>query len=133
MSNNQSDERDIRSKRMTALVGAYNLTVKWDHTFRGDIFTKLDQKKAVLVVEEYIDQWKALKERNKITGRIQRPKIAGLMAAAIMQHQPVREHYRGDFDGLDSTNSWYNEDLALFHGIATCAEGYADKQIIGLL
>lgn len=129
---NPTDE-DIRSKRMEALAGAYELTLKWDRAHRGDVFTALDKKKVALAVEEYIDQWKTIKERDKIPHRIQRPKIAGLMASAIMHHKPLRDHYRGDFEGLDSVNSWYNEDLALFHGVATCAEDCSPEQIQSLL
>jgi hypothetical protein len=121
-----SDE-EIRSKRMTTLLGAYELMKVFKEVAEN---TAIGEKNSSLTVEEYITEWKNLKERDKIVGKIQRHKIAGLMAAAIVRNRPLQDIFPDD---CSLTNSRDNEKFAVYHGLAICAEGCSEDRIKSLV
>lgn len=85
-------------------------------------------------VEFYLDDYVILRQRYRVdkTHRLQRPKVAGLMAAALLRFRPIipYEGYQGDvFENEDDV--YINEIFALFHGIDICSE--ADEGAIKTL
>ncbi len=103
---------------------------KYPHVFGN---TKLNQELAARAVEEYITQWEVLKKRDNIKGRIQRHKIAGLMAAAIVNQRPIVNYHRDDFEGLSFGLAAHNEKFAVYHGVVICAEGCPNEKFAILL
>lgn len=76
------------------------------------------------VVEYYLQDRLALVNRDNIRGRIQRHKIAGLMAACILRVKPIQLR---DNTGKSARVSRDNEVFAVLHGLAICSEGQTDK------
>jgi hypothetical protein len=121
------DENHIRQKRLETLAGAYELMVeKWGTPYQ----TKLHDPFVAATVEQYLRDRKALKLRDKIPCKIQRYKVAGLMASAIISNRPIQVLAPSHPQGL--SNSFDNEYFAVIHGLAICAEGYEDKAIYRL-
>lgn len=128
----------IRKMRIATLIGVWEMTaaekqqVHLTQYFGVNAQINLDLVAAV--VEQYMDDRRAYIERNKIRGRIQRHKAAGLMAARIVRVRPVQI-----FDGTDHSPgpSYYpgreNDVLAIMNGLAICAEGASEKEIRSLL
>src|SRR5947207_15837123 len=75
------------------------------------------------IVHAYLKEREVLVNRANIAGRIQRHKIAGLMAASIVKVRPVQLHV---LDTREARISRDNEALAILHGLAVCAEGQID-------
>jgi hypothetical protein len=86
--------------------------------------TRLQNGLVAEVVENYLRDREALVIRNNIKGRIQRHKIAGLMAAAIVKLRPVQLL---DDTGKAARVSKDNETLAVLHGLGICAEGNEER------
>ncbi len=107
-------QQEIREKRLATLVGAYNFLAERFSLIRNG--SHLHDGLVAQTVEHYIQDRKALCGRLNITGRIQRHKIAGLMAGAILKNKPIIPNTTRLDAGLD------NEMLAAYHGIAVCAE-----------
>jgi hypothetical protein len=124
-------EEEIRSKRMTTLVGVHDLMRTWKEVADN---TRLDANDSTRTVEEYITEWKVLKQRDKIPRRIQRHKIAGLMVAAIVHHRPLKDFFPDECGGSSSlSNSCDNEKFAVYHGVAVCAEDCPENRMKVLL
>jgi hypothetical protein len=85
------------------------------------------------ITEDYIATREAFSKRYKITDRIQRPKIAGFMAASILRYKPVaiNDQDHSPAHGYGSTQA--NEMLAFWHGLAICAEGAPEEDIHRLI
>jgi hypothetical protein len=111
-------EDQIRRKRMETLVGAWEL-------MKGR-FLEVEKNAYALdslfaeVVENYLQDRQALVTRSNITGRIQRHKIAGLMAASIVKIRPIQLR-EGDTKAARVSRD--NEAFAILHGLGVCAEG----------
>jgi len=88
---------------------------------------KLNATTVEKVVEDYIATRGAYVARYKIKDRIQRHKIAGLMAASILKFKPVEMNDRDHSPVYESTQG--NEILAFWHSLAICAEGAELKSI----
>ena len=114
----QQRAAQIRRKRIETLVGAWELMRRRYREVRQNAV--LNGSLVAEVVETYLQDRQALVDRMNIRGRIQRHKVAGLMAACIIKLRPVQL--------LDDTAdaariSRDNEVLAVLHGLAICAEG----------
>jgi hypothetical protein len=83
------------------------------------------------VVNDYVATREAFVARYKITGRIQRHKVAGLMAASILKFRPVEMNDRDHSPVYENTQG--NELLAFWHGLGICAEGASEAQIEKLI
>lgn len=80
--------------------------------------TELDERNVVRAVECYLELRDTLRRKHGIESKIQKHKIAGLMATAIMKHPPIRLISSQVEDGLSKDNEY----LAAVHGLAICAE-----------
>ena len=119
---------EIRAKRMAVLLGV------WDRLLLAGKVSKTHLRLSPLLANEVIEQYMAdrdvLRKRYKISGRIQLHKIAGLMAAAILRFRPAVPMT----DDLNLPVELYaNELLAVYHGVAICAELTARDQYVGLI
>jgi hypothetical protein len=111
-------EEQIRITRLTMLLGSWQLVSnKYTDLPEG---ARLNKVLAAAVVERYLADRQAVMARHVITGRIQRHKIAGLMAASIVKVRPIQLL---DDMGTAARVSKDNEILAVWHGLAICAEG----------
>lgn len=116
---NEIEERsaEIRRKRVETLVGAWELMrTSYKEVHQN---AKLNGFLVAEVVETYIQDRQALVSRSNIRGRIQRHKIAGLMAASIVKVRPIQLL---DDTGEGARISRDNETLAVLHGLAVCGE-----------
>lgn len=111
------DVDKIRKKRFSLLLGM------WDYFVKIGIFReqnlKLSLPIANEVIEHYCIDYKAIKARYNIPGRISREKIAGLMVALIMRYKPILLLADQDFDD-EELNA--NELLSLMYGLSVCFE-----------
>jgi hypothetical protein len=120
---------EIRAKRIATLLGAYQMMrERFVEVHDG---TTINKSLVAVLVEEYIQEREKLVLQRNITGRIQRHKVAGLMAAAIVKFRPVQLL---ETEGKAARYSKDNEALAVLHGIAVCAEGNIEKMksVLGL-
>lgn len=120
-------QNEIRMKRIATLVGAYDFMCHRYLEIRE--CTHLHKALVASTVEDYLRDREALRNRHNITGRIQRHKIAGMMAAAIMKNRPIQLLE----DSPAASISMDNEFLAILHGLAICAEGKKEEEIKAIL
>ena len=99
---------------MSILLGSYTLLTQKNRSVKEG--TQLNEVLVAVAVETYLTVRKALCGEHKIPGRIQRHKIAGLMAGAILKAKPIQLNVTRDRLLFD------NEMLAAYHGLAVCAE-----------
>ncbi|MDR0307412.1 MAG: hypothetical protein LBI42_11325 [Chitinispirillales bacterium] len=69
-------------------------------------------------VFHYVKDLRFLKKRYQIEDMVQPPKIAGLMANAILKYRPLVPFY-GPQGGIEKNK--VNEYFAIYHGICVCA------------
>jgi len=114
------DDTDaIRRKRIETVSGVW-LSFTANGRFSSSRL-KLSPPLVNEVVEHYIADRHAMKQRYKIPGRIQLYKVAGLMASSIMRYRPVVPIA----DDLHAGTEFFaNEFLAIYHGVAICGEFY---------
>ncbi len=120
---------EIRTKRIATVLGAYELMrERFLEVYQA---TSINKAQVAVLVEEYIQEREKLVHRHNITGRIQRHKVAGIMASAIVKYRPIQLL---DSDSETARLSKDNETLAVLHGLAVCAEGNVEKMkvILGL-
>jgi hypothetical protein len=107
----------VAVKRMTGLVKSWkrlldeNLESAWQYmAFNASIAAK--------AVRHYVRDLEILKFRYNIENRAQMPKIAGLMANAILKYRPLVpvDGKRRDVEYIKA-----NEALAIYHGLCVCA------------
>ena len=113
---------EIRLKRTAQLVGTWKMMQASFKDLEGTAF--LHTHLVAETVERYLRDREALIARHNIHGRIQRHKVAGLMAAAIVKTRPIQLY---DDMGKAARVSKDNEYMALAHGIAVCAEGKPEE------
>lgn len=113
---------EIRRKRTETLVGAWELMQRKYKELKETAY--LHPHLVAQVVENYLEDRLALVNRDNIRGRIQRHKIAGLMAACILKSRPIQLR---DDTGRSARVSKDNEVFAVLHGLAICSEGQTDK------
>jgi hypothetical protein len=119
---------DIAKKRLVTLVKAWAKLVS-NGAMDSSKYT-LNASFANKAVEHYLRDLEALKRRYGIPGKVEMPKIAGLMAYSIMKFKPLipingKEENIKDFGG--------NELLAIYYGLCVCADlgnGNADDEAI---
>ena len=124
----EARESEIRTKRIATLVGAYELMCSRYREVKQ--CTRLNDSLVAVTVEDYLRDRQALINRHNITGRIQRHKIAGLMAASIAKNRPIQ---LVDDDSNAARLSRDNEVLAVLHGLAVCTDGESDEKIKSIL
>jgi len=122
-------EEEIRRKRREALFAVYEGMCDQYNVMAK--YTRIDAHRVARTVEEYISERRALVYRDRIPSRIQRHKVAGLMASAILSNRPIRMANTNAFGRTRA--SMDNELFAIHHGLATCAEDCSEKQIKSLL
>jgi hypothetical protein len=127
MTEEEQKKRDENAlKRIATFVKTYSDIVD-SGKFDKNKFT-INASFASNAVNHYLDDLDALKKRYKISDLVQMPKIAGLMANAILRYRPIvpingKETNIGDID--------INEYVAIYHGLAVCAgEGKASEDKI---
>jgi len=113
----QKDLDELRQKRMRMLLGTWDALVKHN---------KLDAERLTMspplaneVIEYYIADNTALKERYRIKDRIQLHKVAGLTTSAILRFRPIIPLVH-EFNSY--VEIYANEILAIYHGLAICGE-----------
>ena len=108
---------EIRLRRTQTLLGVWKLLT--ENGWLKAEHLKLSPYLLNESVEHYLTDMSILKTRYVIPDRIQPPKIAGLMTAAILRFRPV-------IPLVDECLSKYqmmaNEILAVFNGVAICGE-----------
>jgi hypothetical protein len=124
MSDVEDRQQEIRLKRTATLFAAWELMQRQYRDLQGTAF--LHPSLVAAVVETYLLDRDSLVYRHNIHGRIQRHKIAGLMAAAIVKVRPVQ---LTEATGKAARVSRDNETLAVLHGIGVCAEGASTDAI----
>jgi hypothetical protein len=98
----------------------------WGHLYKTSgiehigLFT-FNNAIAIKVVSHYVDDLGFLKQRYNIPDRAQAPKVAGLMANAIIKYRPLVPT-KGDQKHI--MNNEVNEFLALFNGLCICTNYY---------
>jgi len=111
------EDRATAEKRITGLVKSWrrlldeNLVDEWRcMAFNASIAAK--------VVRHYMRDLDILKLRYNIENRAQVPKVAGLMANAVLKYRPLVP-----FDGKRKDIEYIkaNEALAIYHGLCVCA------------
>ena len=108
---------DLRDKRLAVLSGIWDRLVE-SGKFSNDE-SELNKTLASEAVLHYAKDVEILKLRYEIDDKIQVPKVAGLMAGAILRFRPVvplvdefsKEEYL-----------FANETLAIYHGLCVCGE-----------
>ncbi len=121
-------EEEVRgARKITILAAQLNVAEFYEKIALVPVLSPVRLEKAI---DDYVNERDALSARFKIKGRIQRPKVAGLMAAAILKNKPVdlcdRDHSPAPVP-YESTQG--NELLAFWHGLAICAEGATQEQV----
>ena len=114
----EEETKPLLEKRMRGLVKAWgNLLLKPD-LVDGRAFV-LNSSIASKVVRHYAKDLDILKRRYGIPHLVQAPKVAGLMANAILKYRPLVPIKGKQKDvGLSEVN----EVLAIYHGICICAD-----------
>jgi hypothetical protein len=111
------EDKTTAVKRMRGLVKCWgvlldeNIVADWEYmAFNASIATR--------VVRHYIRDLNILKRRYNIENRAQVPKVAGLMANAILKYRPLVpiDGKRRDVEYIKA-----NEALAIYHGLSVCA------------
>ena len=106
----------IRLKRTVVLLATYDRLCKRYGDLRQ--YTSLSPRLVVQTVAIYLAKYEVLVTRDKIPDRIQRHKVAGLMASSIVKTRPVQL-----LDSAENASvSRDNEFLALWCGILIIAE-----------
>jgi hypothetical protein len=110
-------------KRIKTFVKSYDDLVR-AKKFDGNKF-KINASFATNAINLYLDDLAAMKKRYKISDRVQSPKIAGLMANAILKFRPIvpvngREENIGDVN--------VNEIVAIYHGFIVCAADGKERE-----
>jgi hypothetical protein len=124
-------EPEIRKTRLETLLVVYKLMGAYKQIAEN---TRVSDTKACQTVEDYLLERRAVVQRHKIPDRIQRPKVAALMAASIVKFRPLVDFYPDDATGgCSESDSWLNERFSIYHGLAVCAEGCPDESLKRLL
>jgi len=113
-------------KRIETFVKAYAALAD-NGKFDRNKFT-INASFASNAVKHYLDDLDALKKRYGITDLVQTPKIAGLMANAILKFRPIVpiDGREPNISGVD-----INEYVAIYHGLVACAgDGKANEDKI---
>jgi len=108
---------DRKMKRIISLGLAWrnlvnHLAVADKHLF------ELNPSLTVKAVEHYYSDLTLLKQRYDIHGLAEAPKVAGLLANAVLKYRPVVPK---DCLQWDVEDAEINEVLAVYHGICICA------------
>jgi len=125
-----SENKTSAEKRMISLVKSWkrlideNLVSDWQYmTFNASIASK--------VIRHYMRDLDILKLRYGIEKRVQMPKVAGLVAGAVLKYRPLVpvDGKRRDVEHIKA-----NEALAIYHGLCVCANydrrGDANHQLL---
>lgn len=84
----QKRTEEIRHKRTAQLLGTWSMMQQRFKDLNGTAF--LHSHLVAETVERYLRDREELIARHNIRGRIQRHKIAGLMASAIVKTRPIQ-------------------------------------------
>jgi len=120
----ENEERDkIAQKRIRTFVQSYADLIHAGK-FDGQKFV-INASFATNAINLYLDDLRAIKKRYEISDKVQSPKIAGLMANAILKFRPIvpangREEDIGRFS--------VNEIVAIYHGLVVCAADSKDRE-----
>lgn len=119
--NTEPTRDDLLKKRIVTILGVWDeLRDKYPALFSE---CHLERELLREAVESYLDDRDAYMARRRISppNRIMFHKVAGMMAAAICKYRPIQ------FTGPSTSKRdslLQNELLALWNGIALCAEPY---------
>jgi len=109
--------KQLLEKRMRSLVRAWNRLLLEPAFEDGRLFA-FNSSIASKVVSHYEGDLGILKRRYGIPNRVQVPKIAGLMASAILKYRPLVP-VNGRLKGVGRSD--VNEILAIYYGLCICA------------
>jgi hypothetical protein len=114
---------DIALKRINTFIKTCSDLVRVGK-IDGKKFT-INASLATKAVNLYLDDLEELKKRYRIAGRVQSPKIAGLMANAILKFYPIvpLNGKEPDIGGLN-----VNEIAAIYHGLCVCAADGKERE-----
>jgi len=129
----EADKFDLPEKRMGTLARAW-LSILEKIAVPDKRLFVLNPALASKVIRHYVNDLEHLKRRYGIPERAQPPKVAGLMAGAILKYRPLVPADGWDVNVEDSP---VNEYLAIFHGIAVCAQydnvGHGNRAMAALM
>lgn len=118
---------EIRKKRIETLIGCWEVLSSCNRDMKGNV--ALNKTLLAQTVESYIEDYEALVGKCKIPDRIQRPKIAGLMAASVMRCKPLQII---DHSVEGARVSRHNEFFAAWVGLSICSENYDEEALSGI-
>jgi len=116
----QKNERLILiENRMRSLAKAWGRLLYGKNPLAYKELFILNNAIATRVIKYYVRDLDFLKIRYGIPDRVQTPKIAGLVANAILKYRPLVPK-DGKQEGIE--NNEINEFLAIYYGICICAK-----------
>ena len=116
--------QEVKNKRAKLLIGLWEYLLETGYLNKNEV--NISYPVINEIVEHYCTDYTVLKFRYKITDRIERPKIAGLMVALIMRYRPIYLLTQT----CKSTEALYaNETLAIIYGLSVCLEDSLKKAV----
>ncbi|GBU20900.1 hypothetical protein R80B4_00787 [Fibrobacteres bacterium R8-0-B4] len=113
---------EIMDERMKSLVLAW-LDLRDKTVLKNRLLFDFNHALAAKAVKHYAADLNMLKKRYGIKDRAQPPKVAGLMANAILKYRLLVPK-SGKQKDIEQTV--VNEMLAIYHGLSICASYYGD-------
>lgn len=109
------DEKKIAKKRLETCLGIWEKISRSPYFVdNGETVYHLNESILGMAISHYIDDYRALKASYRIKGKIQVPKIAGLMTNAIAKYKPLVP--RKGNNNLEKS-LMANEVFAVFYGL----------------
>ena len=116
MSDLSVDEDKIVNKRLKTVLGIWDRVSRSSYFVEsGDTIFHLNEKLLGGVISHYIHDLRALKLRYKISGKVQFPKIAGLMTNALVKYKPLVPRIGNN--NLKPNSLKANEVFAVIYGL----------------
>jgi hypothetical protein len=113
----EEEREKLMGRRMRSLAMSWAVAAMADGLPHRKLFT-FNNSIASKVIRHYVKDLDVLRNRYKIPHRVQAPKVAGLMASAVLKYRPLVPTNCKQ-NNIDDNE--VNEYLAIYHGIIVCA------------
>ena len=129
---NNNERTKLLENRMRSLAKAWGRLLFGKNLLKHKELFTFNSSIASKAIMHYARDLDFLKQRYSIPDRVQTPKIAGLMASAILKYRPLVPKNGGQTDIEDNE---INEFLAIYYGICICAkyEENGEQEMVALL